>query len=66
MTTLLIIAVVAAVGAGIYDSVAPGLDRAEFRRALRRARHSLTDWDEGYDSGRHCGRDQVRVRPDCR
>ncbi|WP_025350345.1 hypothetical protein [Nocardia nova] len=66
MTTLLIIAVVAAVGAGVYDSVAPGLDRAEFRRALRRARHSLTDWDEGHDGGRPCRPDQIRVRPDCR
>ncbi|NKY85129.1 hypothetical protein [Nocardia veterana] len=44
MTTLLIIAVVAAVAAGMFDSVAPYGDREQFRRALRRARHSLTDW----------------------
>ena len=45
MTTLLIIAVVAAVAAGLLDSVAPGADRERFRCALRQARHSLTDWD---------------------
>lgn len=45
MTTLLIIAVVAAVAAGLFDSVAPGADRERFRCALRHARHSLTDWD---------------------
>lgn len=44
MTTLLIIAVVAAVAAALFDTVAPRGDRAEFRCALRHARHSLTDW----------------------
>ncbi|WP_157110946.1 MULTISPECIES: hypothetical protein [Nocardia] len=45
MTTLLIIAVVAAVAACLFDSVAPGADRERFRCVLRQARHSLTDWD---------------------
>ncbi|MGW5516712.1 hypothetical protein [Nocardia africana] len=34
-----------AVAAGLFDSVAPRGDRVQFRRALRQARHSLTDWD---------------------
>ncbi|MEV5647022.1 hypothetical protein AB0L57_02115 [Nocardia sp. NPDC052254] len=52
MTTLLIIAVVAAVAAGTYDSVAPDGDRARFRCALRCARHSLTDWDRAREGSR--------------
>ena len=53
VTTLLIIAVVAGVGAGTYDSVAPGADRIRFRSALLRARHSLTDWDAAHEEIRH-------------
>ncbi len=53
VTTLLIIAVVAAVAAATYDGVAFGGDRVRFRSALRRARHSLTDWDASHESAGH-------------
>ncbi|WP_227982062.1 hypothetical protein [Nocardia spumae] len=52
MTTLLLIAVVAAVGAGTYDIFAPQGDRAQFRSAVARARHSLTDWDASREGSR--------------
>ncbi len=65
MTTLLLIAVTAAVAVGTFDSVAPGSDRAGFRLAVLRARHSLTDWD-GARAGNSDNRSRGRcTRSDC-